>query len=397
METARESKPLAMQMSNRWALAIVLGIAILLALTLDRGQAKQTNPVYRVLAPISQGNLTVFPVLADSTYDTRDFLTLDEGLRSGLVVVTEEGRVTGLRRRRPVPRPRPGQPEPLVLINPDYPGPDGYSGAQVNRLVLVNGSDRPLILLAGEIVTGGKQDRVVAKDRIILPKGDPIDLDVFCVEPHRWVETSDRFGVASGADLGLLAQPSVRGKAMAAKDQQAVWDQVAQSRALAVRAVPAAAPEIESSSSYAGAVQSQAVLQKMDAVAKPIEQSYDKLLGELRAQKAVGAVVAVNDQIIWADAFASTSLLEKYWPKLIRSYAAEAVTTRMVSVDHKLKPSTREAQAFLDDFKARRQSVESEPGVYRHTEIQGYGFEAFILTSLLPDTGFDLHLAKMAE
>jgi hypothetical protein len=392
METARKSKPLAMKLSNRWDLAIILGIATLLALALDRGQAKQSSPRYRVFAPMTQGNLTVFPIVADSTYDTRDFLTLDEGLRSGQVVVTEEGRVTGLRR----PRPHPLQPEPLVLQNPDQ-GLGGYSGAQVNRLVLVNGSDRPLILLAGEIVTGGKQDRVVAKDRIILPKSDPIDLDVFCVEPHRWVETSDRFGVASGGALGLFAQPSVRGKAMATKDQQAVWDQVAQSRALAVRAAPAAAPEIESSSSYAGAVQSQAVMQKMDAVARPIEQSYDKLLGELRAQKAVGAVVAVNDQIIWADAFASTSLLEKYWPKLIRSYAAEAVTTRVVPVDHKLRPSTQDAQAFLDDFKARRESVESEPGVYRHTEIEGYGFEAFILTSLLPDTGFDIHLAKMAQ
>jgi len=302
METILKSKPAATKLSQRLALAIVLGIAILLALALDRGQAKQTSPGYRVLTPITQGNLTIFPIVADSTYDTRDFLTLDEGLRSGQVVVTEEGRVTGLRR----PRPHPHQPEPLVLQNPD-PGRGGYSGAQVNRLVLVNGSDRPLILLAGEIVTGGKQDRVVAKDRIILPKGDPIDLDVFCVEPHRWVETSDRFGPAAG----FLAQPSVRGKAMAAKNQQAVWDQVAQSRALAERAAPAAAPQIESSSSYADAVQSPAVMQKMDAVARPIEQSYDKLLGELRAQKAVGAVVAVNDQIIWADAFASTSLLEK--------------------------------------------------------------------------------------
>ena len=396
METRLKSGTLATRVSMRWAMAIIVAIAALLALALDRGQAKQTGPSYRALAPITQGNLTVFPIVADTTYDTRGFLTLDEGLRSGQVVVTEQGRAAGLERRRFHPNPRPPQPEPLVLQNPTL-DPGVYSGAQVNRLVLVNDSDRPLILLAGEIVSGGKQDRVVAKDRIILPKSNPIDLDVFCVEPHRWVETSDRFGAAGGAARGLFAQPSVRREAMAAKNQQAVWDQVAESRALAARAVPAAAPEIESSSSYAGALQSGAVEQKMDVVARPIEQSYDKLLGELRAQKAVGALVAVNDQIIWADAFASTSLLEKYWPKLIRSYAAEAITTRVMLVEHKLRPSTRDAQTFLDDFKARSESVESEPGVYRHTEIKGYGFEAFILTSLLPDTGFDLHWAKMAE
>jgi hypothetical protein len=36
-------------------------------------------------------------------------------------------------------------------------------------------------------------------------------------------------------------------------------------------------------------------------------------------------------------------------------------------------------------------------GLYRHTEITGDGFKAFELTALLPKTGFDLHLAKMAE
>jgi hypothetical protein len=35
--------------------------------------------------------------------------------------------------------------------------------------------------------------------------------------------------------------------------------------------------------------------------------------------------------------------------------------------------------------------------LYRHTEITGEDFRAFELTSLLPKTGFDLHVAKMAE
>jgi len=39
-------------------------------------------------------------------------------------------------------------------------------------------------------------------------------------------------------------------------------------------------------------------------------------------------VVAVNGRILWSDIFASTELLEKYWPKLVRSYASEAVVTR---------------------------------------------------------------------
>src|SRR5579863_8712820 len=87
---------------------------------------------YKVLEPIRHGNLTVFPVVAPKSYPTGEFLTLDEGLRSGEVVVTEYGNIQGLIRRNPAPAIR-------------------HDGAQVNRLVLVNNSKRPLLLLAGEI------------------------------------------------------------------------------------------------------------------------------------------------------------------------------------------------------------------------------------------------------
>src|SRR5581483_7286846 len=129
----------------------------------------------------------------------------------------------------------------------------------------------------------------------------------------------------------------------------------------------------------------------------PLERSYDKLMGELRAQKAVGAVVAVNSRIIWADTFASTALLDKYWPKLIRSYAAEAVAAQWNRPVPKFLPSINDAQMFLDDLNARRESVESEPGVYRDTEIMGRDFDAFILRSLIPGTDFNVHIAKMRD
>src|SRR5205814_557775 len=49
------------------------------------------RPDWRLGAPISHDNLTVFPVLADDTYSTEEFITLDEGLRSGQVKITEIG------------------------------------------------------------------------------------------------------------------------------------------------------------------------------------------------------------------------------------------------------------------------------------------------------------------
>jgi len=349
---------------------------------------------YKVLEPIRQGNLTVFPVLASKSYPTGEFLTLDEGLRSGEVVVTEYGSLRGLIRRHPMP--------PVVSGN-------ARGNAEVNRLVLVNNSKRPLLLLAGEIVTGGKQDRVIGKDRIVPAESDPVDLSVFCVEPGRWTATSEHFG-ASGATYGgpshgvgsnsvatLMAQPSVRAKAMGDKDQNEVWAEVKKQREAVSVEVLAAAPmvasEMAQTSSYAKVMENDEVKKRVDAVAGPIEQNYQSLIKQLRDRNAVGVVVAVNGHIIWADVFASTELLEKYWPKLVRSYASEAVVTRAKD----LESGVKQAQAFLEDMEGRRETIESEPGLFRHREVNGDGFMAFALTSLLPKTGFDLHIAKMAD
>lgn len=343
---------------------------------------------YKVLDPIRHGSLTVFPVVASKSYPTAEFLTLDEGLRSGEVVVTEYGNIRGLVRRRPIPAFQ-------------------RDSAEVNRLVLINNSKRPLLLLAGEIVTGGKQDRVIGKDRIVPAESDPVDLSVFCVEPGRWVATSDHFG-ASGTTYGkanvpaaagtLMAQPSVRAKAMADKDQNQVWAEVQkQQQSMVVEVAPAApassAAEIRSATSYARVMENEDVKEKVDEVAQPIQHNYESLIKQLRDRHAVGVVVAVNGRIIWADLFASTDLLEKYWPKLIRSYASEAVVTRAKGGE----VSSAQAEAFLADMEGRHETIESEPGVYRHTEVSGDGFKAFTLTSLLPKTGFEVHVAKMAE
>jgi len=376
-------------------LIAMLAVAATFYLNLQRVHAGQEPDAsgYQVLEPIRQGSLTVFPVVTSKSYPTGQFLTLDEGLRSGEVVVTEYGNIRGLVRRHSTPS-----------IQRD--------SAQVNQLALINNSKRPLLLLAGEIVAGGKQDRVIGMDRIVPPESDPIDLNVFCVEPGRWVATSNNFGT-SGATYGsvaggtaggvaggtLMAQPSVRAKAMGDKDQTQVWAEVKkQQQSMSVEVTeaspsPTAAGQIASTSSYAVIMENKDVRQEVDKIAKPIEQNYQSLIKQLRDRKAVGVVVAVNGRVIWSDVFASTELLEKYWPKLVRSYASEAVVTHVKGA----RATLAQAESFLADMDGRKETIESEPGVFRHTEVNGNGFKAFALTSLLPKTGFDVHVAKMAE
>ncbi len=393
-------------MQKLWLGGVLM--AALIALLMPAAPAGVTGepaPIvsdYKLLDPITHGDLTIFPVVSAKTHDTNGFLTLDEGIRSGEVVVTEAGNLHSAMQRRPVPQ--------------------NYRSAQVNSLVLVNNSQRPLILLAGEIVTGGKQDRVVAKDRIVPSESDPVDLGVFCVEPHRWVETSSKFDTHAS----VMAQPSVRKKAMAEKDQQQVWAEVnnaktnmsANARAAAPPAVATGSPvasggssgiyvsdpafvahyneslrQLDSTSSYAAARANGVVQKQVEAITEPMQKSYESLIKQLRNQNAVGVVVAVKGRIVWADLFASTTLLNKYWPKLLQSYAAEALTT---TGDHR-EVSAKEAQQFLDDWRANHETVDSEPGLYRQRELVGDRFRAFELTSLLPKAAFDVHLSKMAD
>jgi hypothetical protein len=392
-------------------LMMVAPVLLLVAGATPKGGVSDTNTgEYKVLQPISHGNLTIFPVVAGKTHDTSEFLTLDEGVRTGEVEVTEVGKMHTMIRH-----PR------------HYPPP---SGAQVNTLVLVNNSKRPLILLAGEIVTGGKQDRVVGKDRIIAPESDPVDLSVFCVEPGRWVESSAKFDTHNY----VMAQPSVRKRVVEDKDQQKVWAEV-QNQKSNITANLAAAPgvvappksatpgvaggtytasetvqvngapvtvtregavalrQLDSTTSYAKARENSVVQDQIKSIADPVDKSFESVIKQLRDQNAVGVVVAVKGKIIWADIFASKELLNKYWPKLLQSYAAEAFSASNGRGDADLKA----AQEFVDNWKTRHEVVDSEPGLYRETEMTGDSFRAFELTSLLPKQIFDVHLSKMAE
>lgn len=365
----------------------VLGLAALLATAhsgASPGNEVKQPPHHTVLPSISEGNLTVFPVISSVSYKTRLLMTLDEGIRSGQVVVTETGSIRGLVRPRPSDRG--------VWRERPFPLPPDPPVAQVNQLSLINNSDHPLILLAGEIVVGGKQDRIVGKDRIIPAHSEPVALDVFCVEPHRWMGASARFDALDFS----MAQPSIRFKAMADQNQQEVWNQVARSRSAFVAAAPPLdARAMQATSSYADVIQNGAAQRRIDSLAAPIARSYEKFFGELRSHNAVGAVVAVNNEIIWADVFASSELLERYWPKLLRSYAAEALSPGYSPAIARIPPSTQSAQQFLEILNAKHEDIETEPGVYRNTEIAGDTFDCFLLTSLLPDTGFTVHMAKM--
>ena len=358
----------------------IVTVTVLLALTITAAHSgpgsRAANGLpsagpqgWRLAQPVTYENLTIFPVIASQDADTSEFATLDEALASGDVVVTEQGDY--LRRSRDGRLPQ-----------------DFSSSAQVNQLVLINRGKRPLVLLAGEVVSGGKQDRIISKDRIVPAGAAPLPLDVFCVEHGRWTGGSDKFSAGN-----LMVHPSVREKAAVEQDQSQVWAAVrgetapvglagsvaetetgtgvALGSGSATIEGRAAAPLISPrvlggvianaapTQSYQKIYKSSPIGISVENFAQEIERRFDRGTGDLKGEHVVGVVVAFGGEIAWSDIFASSRMFDIYRPKLLRSYSVEALTRPGV----REKVSLDDAQDFLRPASGRIEE-ESEPGIY---------------------------------
>jgi hypothetical protein len=257
----------------------------------------------------------------------------------------------------------------------------------VNQLVLVNRSKRPLLLLAGELVSGGKQDRIIAKDRIVAPFGDPLPLDVFCVEHGRW-SAGSAFNEAK-----TIVHPSVRENAAINQKQAEVWAAVTGGSNVSARAgsATAALPKVSAAEinetvtveaqtqSYTKIYESRRVGSSVDTVVAEMQRRFRRETAGLKGERVVGVVVAYGGEVAWSDIFASSELFDAYWSKLLRSYAVEAVA----------RPNLREETSVDDarEFLRRldgHEETESEPGVYRWREINANGLSQIELDALQP-------------
>lgn len=193
-------------------------------------------------------------------------------------------------------------------------------GAEVSRLIVENKSGDSLLILAGELVTGGFQDRTIARDVVVPPHSGEFDLSVFCVEQNRWAGGDVAFSVNAES----MAPSNVRRAAVEHASQDKVWDAVG---------VFLQVNEIASPTNSVAAPQIPVALLKAE---------YTNALSSLRNQSDVIGVIAVADgQIIGCDLFMNHELFSKYFPNLIQSYATESIG----------RPGTRTAdQKVIEDY-----------------------------------------------
>lgn len=117
----------------------------------------------------------------------------------------------------------------------DAPAPSGLSfraaeGVEVTetgtveQLTVVNRTSMPLFLLEGELLEGGWQHRVVVHDVVLDADTLPAQVEVKCVEAHRWD------GEGSHTRSGRRASPSIRAaltRSAREPTQAEVWTRVA--------------------------------------------------------------------------------------------------------------------------------------------------------------------------
>ena len=373
------------------AIVISLGAAIAVANLCPRARASNREPAlaqlgWRLAQPITYENLTIFPVITSQDADTSEFVTLDQALASGEAVVTEEG--SDFRRTR------------QGVVPPRF-----STGAQVNQLVFINRGKRPLILLAGEVVSGGHQDRIIGKDRIVPAGAPPLPLDVFCVEHGRWTGASEQFSAAK-----MMVHPSVRDKAAVDQDQVQVWAAVrgeasgvgngvgSASETVTVESSPAALPsnrlsqvitEDAPTQSYQKIYKSSPVGASVETFADEIQRRFERENRGLKGERVVGVVIAFGREVAWSDIFASSELFNSYWPKLLRSYVVEAMTRPGV----RQTASLDDARDFLRPANGHIEE-ESEPGIYRWRK-QSEGRLAEIELDALAPKPFTLHWLRV--
>ena len=253
-------------------IAILLAVTAMAALPAS-GQSRELLPVgnnvlqqyldaANVHEPVRFGPLSFFPISLARTNTLSGLLTMQEALNKGVLTVEE------------------------------------LDSAEVSRARFVNKSRGEMIfLMAGEIITGGKQNRTLTGDALLAP-GTSAVLALYCVQRGRW-EGGKHFAAAP-----TVAPQLVREKAAQSAGQGEVWSEVARANS---RMGYAARDE-----DLAGALASPEVVRRYGEYRRRVEVDLPR--------GTAGLVVAYGGEIIGADLFNSAELFSDMRQKVIDSY-----------------------------------------------------------------------------
>ena len=220
-------------------------------------------------------NLQITPLLAATT-GTADYLTLSEAQALGLAVVTEVS-----------------------------------DAGSVPTLLLENTADKAVFLLDGEELVGAKQNRILNLT-LLVPAKTTLEIPVSCVEQGRWSHRTREF---ASAERTFFSKGRARKAARVSEnlrewgdrhaDQGEVWEDIS------------------------GKMASMDVASATHAIADAYEHfsgSVEEYVAAFNTSDTqLGACFAINGRIRGVELFDVSATCAKLMPKLIRSYALDAI------------------------------------------------------------------------
>jgi hypothetical protein len=200
---------------------------------------------------------------------------------------------------------------------------ESSNSGSVNDLIVENNSKDTIIIITGDVIKGGKQDRIVNQDIVLTPSSGKKNISVYCVEAGRWSASAGNATSVSVRNSSASSSPaefkgyynkgsvSLRKVVEKEKDQTKVWSKVDE--------LNKANKTDNSTKTYTAMTQSTDFTKKLNQYLSFFKSKFDK------DSSVVGVVIISGDKVIGCDMFATHDLFIKQYESLLHSYATEAI------------------------------------------------------------------------
>jgi hypothetical protein len=168
----------------------------------------------------------------------------------------------------------------------------------VNTLIVKNNAVTPLLLVDGEEIIGGDQNRIVNATILIAPNSEE-KIPVNCTEHGRWAYKSE---FKQSEYMANYRTRSAKEKAVRANmsGQQAVWDSI---------------NDLEMSRSFSSPTQA------MSESYENLKVDLDEFISNFKALDGqTGAVIIIDGEIKGFELFLNSQIYHEYHEKILKSY-----------------------------------------------------------------------------